>query len=86
MPWEQKIKEAREQKGEKYAELVEECRNRGRWARCLTTEVEGRGFAGKSLCKAYCLLGIKVVRKRRPISAAGCRLQRELLNDCGSSG
>lgn len=55
VPWEEKMEEARERKKKKYAELVEECRNRGWRARCLPIEVGGRGFAGKSLCKAYSL-------------------------------
>ena len=69
VPWEERMEEASERKREKYAELVEECQRRGWRAQCLPIEVGGRGFAGRSLCRAY-LLGITGVRKRRAISAA----------------
>lgn len=70
VPWEERMEEASERKKEKYAELVKECRRRGWRARCLPIEVGGRGFAGKSLCKAFGLLGITGARKRRAISTA----------------
>ena len=76
VPWEERMEEASERKREKYAELVEECRRRGWRARCLPIEVGGRGFAGKSLCKAYSLLGITGARKRRAISAASEAAER----------
>ena len=76
VPWEERMEEASERKREKYAELVEECRNRGWRARCLPIEVGGRGFAGKSLCKAYSLLGITGARKRRALSAASEAAER----------
>ena len=74
--WEERMEQARERKREKYAELVEESRNRGWRARCLPIEVGGRGFAGKSLCKAYSLLGITGARKRRAISSASEAAER----------
>lgn len=70
VPWEERMEEASGRKREKYAELVEDCRNRGWRARCLPIEVGGRGFAGKSLCRAYSLLGITGARKRRAICSA----------------
>ncbi|XP_031136520.1 uncharacterized protein LOC116036966, partial [Sander lucioperca] len=70
VPWEERMQEASERKREKYAELVEECRRQGWRAQCLSIEVGGRGFAGKSLCRAYSLLGITGARKRRAISTA----------------
>ena len=76
VPWEERMEEASERKREKYAELVEECRNRGWRARCLPIEVGGRGFAGKSLCKAFSLLGITGARKRRAIAAASEAAER----------
>lgn len=70
VPWEERMKEASGRKKEKYAELVEDCRNRGWCAKCLPIEVGGRGFAGRSLCRAFSLLGITGVRKRRAIHSA----------------
>lgn len=70
VPWEERIDEANERKKEKYAELVEECRSRGWRAQCLPIEVGGRGFAGKSLCRALGLLGITGASRRKAINAA----------------
>ena len=70
VPWEERMEEASERKREKYVELVEECCRWGWCARCFPVAVGGRGFAGKSLCKAYSLLGITVARKRKAINAA----------------
>ncbi|XP_075313231.1 uncharacterized protein LOC142373743 [Odontesthes bonariensis] len=70
VPWEERMEEASGRKREKYAELVEDCRNRGWRARCLPIEIGGRGFAGKSLCRAYSLLGITGARKRKAIRSA----------------
>ncbi|KAJ8008616.1 hypothetical protein DPEC_G00106730 [Dallia pectoralis] len=67
VPWEDRIEEANERKGAKYAELVEECRNNGWRARCEPIEVGCRGFAGQSLCRAYNILGITGASKRRAI-------------------
>lgn len=81
VPWEERMEEARERKREKYVELAQECRRRGWRAQCLPIEVGARGFAGKSLCKAYSLLGITGARKRRAIrtvSEAAERVSRWL--------
>lgn len=76
VPWEERIEEASERKREKYADLVEECRGRGWRARCLPIEVGVRGFAGKSLCKAFSLLGITGARKRKAIGASSEAAER----------
>ncbi|KAK0135126.1 hypothetical protein N1851_029059 [Merluccius polli] len=51
-------------------ELIEECRRRGWKARCEPIEVGCRGFAARSLCRAYSLLGISGAAKRRAIKSA----------------
>lgn len=76
VPWEERIEEASERKREKYAELVEGCRGRGWRARCLPIEVGARGFAGKSLCKAFSLLGITGARKRKAICSSSEAAER----------
>ncbi len=70
VPWEERIVEANERKRGKHAELVEDCCRREWRARCMPVEVGGRGFAGKSLCKAYSLLGITGAQKRQAINRA----------------
>lgn len=65
-----------ERKQEKYAEPVEDCRRLGWHARCLRIEVGGRGFPGESLCKAFSLLGIPGVRKKRAICAVSEAAER----------
>ena len=65
--WEDRIEEANERKRAKYTELVEECQNNGWRARCEPIELGWRGFAGQSLCRAYNILGIIRVSKRRAI-------------------
>ena len=64
------MEEVSERKREKYAELVEECGRQGWRVRCFAIEVGGSGFAGKSLCKAYSLLGITGARKRKASNTA----------------
>ncbi len=70
VPWEERMEEASERKKGKYAELAEDCRRRGWRTRCVPIEVGSRGFAGRSLCKAYSLLGITGVWKRKAIGRA----------------
>nr|AAN12398.1 polyprotein [Tetraodon nigroviridis] len=76
VPWEERMEEAYERKAGKYAELVEDCRRAGWRSRCLPIEVGGRGFAGKSLCKAFSLLGITGMRRRKAICAASEAAER----------
>ncbi len=66
-PWEDRLEEAFERKLAKYEGLVSECRQAGWRARCLPIEVGSRGFAARSLCRAFSLLGIDGVRRRRAI-------------------
>ena len=70
VPWEDRMEEANERKRSKYQELVELCRSTGWRANCEPIEVGCRGFAGRSLCKAYTQLGITGAVKRRVIRAA----------------
>ncbi len=67
VPWEDRLEEAFERKLAKYEGLVSECRQAGWRARCLPIEVGSRGFAARSLCRAFSLLGIDGVRRRRAI-------------------
>ncbi|XP_061896860.1 uncharacterized protein LOC133645950 [Entelurus aequoreus] len=67
VPWEDRIEEANERKRSKYQKLVEQCRRGGWRARCEPIEVGCRGFAGRSLCKVFTLLGITGDRKRKAI-------------------
>ena len=69
VPWEDRIEEANERKRSKYQELVEQCQRGGWKARCEPIEVGCRGFAGRSLCKVYTLLGITGVEKRKAIKS-----------------
>ncbi|XP_053183947.1 LOW QUALITY PROTEIN: uncharacterized protein LOC128367182 [Scomber japonicus] len=69
VPWEDRMEEANERKRLKYQELTEECRRRGWKARCEPVEVGCRGFAARSLCKIYTLLGITGAAKRRAIKS-----------------
>ncbi|TWW74688.1 hypothetical protein D4764_14G0006910 [Takifugu flavidus] len=68
--WEERIEEANERKRAKYQELVEECRGRGWRTFYEPIEVGCRGFAGRSLCKAFGRLGITGTAKKRAIKAA----------------
>ncbi len=67
VPWEDRLEEAFERKLAKYEGLVSECRQAGWRARCLPIKVGSRGFADRSLCRAFSLLGINGVRRRRAI-------------------
>ncbi|KAK0146616.1 hypothetical protein N1851_014071 [Merluccius polli] len=61
------MEEANERKHAKYADLVEEC-HRWEWhARYVPIEVGCRGFAARSLCKAYSLLGSTGAHQRKAI-------------------
>ncbi|KAI4876462.1 hypothetical protein NFI96_002536 [Prochilodus magdalenae] len=68
VPWEDRMEEANERKRLKYDELVEEGR-KGWKARCEPIEVGCRGFAARSLCKIYTLLGITAAAKRKAIKS-----------------
>ena len=61
VPWEERMEEASGRKREKYAELVEDCRNRGWHARCLPIEVS----RGKGLCREVTLQGLQSPRHHR---------------------
>lgn len=49
------------------------------------TKVGGRGFVGKSLCKASSLLGITAARKRKDICRASEAAEKPL-DGCGQEG
>ncbi|KAI4872170.1 hypothetical protein NFI96_031011 [Prochilodus magdalenae] len=68
-PWEDRMEEGNERKRLKYDELVEDCRRKGWKARCEPIEVGCRGFAARSLCKIYTLLGITGAAKRKAIKS-----------------
>ncbi|XP_061101211.1 uncharacterized protein LOC133130563 [Conger conger] len=67
VPWEDRLEEAFERKLSKYAGLVSDCQQAGWRARCLPVEVGCRGFAARSLARAFSSLGIVGERKRRAI-------------------
>ncbi|XP_061093280.1 uncharacterized protein LOC133125737 [Conger conger] len=67
VPWEDRLEEAFERKLSKYAGLVSDCQQAGWRARCLPVEVGCRGFAARSLARAFISLGIVGERKRRAI-------------------
>ncbi|XP_054628013.1 uncharacterized protein LOC129179159 [Dunckerocampus dactyliophorus] len=69
VPWEDCIEEANERKRSKYQELVEQCLRAGWKARCEPIEVGCRGFAGRSLCKVFTLLGITGAAKWKAIKS-----------------
>ena len=65
--WEENMATSNERKRSKYQELKEQCQANG-WRTFLDPiEVGCRGFAGKSLCKAFSKIGIVGVRKRKAI-------------------
>ncbi|XP_061878077.1 uncharacterized protein LOC133630482 [Entelurus aequoreus] len=70
VPWEDRMEEANERKSAKYSQLVEECRSNGWRAMCRPVEVGCRGFVGKSLCRAYRMLGITGASQRRAMMLA----------------
>ncbi|TWW53841.1 hypothetical protein D4764_0194930 [Takifugu flavidus] len=72
----ERIEEANERKHAKYQELVEECRGRGWRTFYEPIEVGCRGFAGRSLCKAFGRLGITGTAKKRAIKAASEAAER----------
>lgn len=47
-----------EQMWAKYQELVEDCRKSGWKTRCILVQIGTKGFAGRSLSKAYGALGL----------------------------
>ncbi|KAK0151167.1 hypothetical protein N1851_007647 [Merluccius polli] len=65
--WEDRLEEAFERKLSKYAGLVSDCHQAGWRARCFPVEVGCRGFAARSLARAFSTLGIEGERKRRAI-------------------
>lgn len=67
LPWKENLGDAFERKLEKYQELVEKCRSNQCWTTCL--EVGCHGFAGRSLCRTISQLGLRGVKKRKPIRA-----------------
>ncbi|XP_060938981.1 uncharacterized protein LOC133018922 [Limanda limanda] len=67
VPWEDRLEEAFERKLSKYAGLVSDCQQAGWRARCFPVEVGCRGFAARSLARAFSSLGIEGERKRRAI-------------------
>ena len=67
VPWEDRLEEAFERKLSKYAGLVSDCQLAGWRARCFPVEVGCRGFAPRSLARAFTSLGIDGERRRRAI-------------------
>ncbi|XP_031418446.1 uncharacterized protein LOC105897391 [Clupea harengus] len=67
VPWEDRLEEAFERKLSKYAGLVSDCQQAGWRARCFPVEVGCRGFAARSLARAFSSLDIEGERKRRAI-------------------
>jgi len=75
VPWEERMEEAHERNTAKYQALMDECRQQ-RWKTWnLPVEVCSRGFAGQSLWRAFSILGITEMARRRAI--------RQPLNGCG---
>lgn len=67
VPWEDRFEEAFERKLSKYTGLVSDCQQAGWRARCFPVEVGCRGFAARSLARAFSSLGTEGDRKRRAI-------------------
>ncbi|XP_062283087.1 uncharacterized protein LOC133987658 [Scomber scombrus] len=67
VPWEDRLEEAFERKLSKYTGLVSNCQQAGWRARCFPVEVVCRGFAARSLARAFSSLGFEGERKRRAI-------------------
>ena len=67
VPWEERIEEAQERKKTKYQPLLDECRQRGWKTWNLPVKVGSWGFAGQSLWRAFGVLGITGMTRRRAI-------------------
>ena len=67
MPWEERMKEAREKERVKYRELVEDCMRNGWKTRCMPVEVGRQGFASHSIGKPYGTFDITGARRRKTI-------------------
>ena len=70
VPWEERMDEANDRKRTKYQELVDDCKRQGWRTHCEPLEVGCRGFAGRSLCKVYTLLGLTGEAKKKAIRSA----------------
>ena len=70
VPWEDRLEEAFERKLSKYTELAEHCQQAGWRVRCLPVEVGCRGFAARSLLRAFSSLGIEGVFKKKAVHSA----------------
>lgn len=68
VPWAEHIEKANERKCARHQELVEKCRE---WRTFYEpTEVDHRGFAGRSLCKVLGQLATTGAAKKRAIQSA----------------
>ncbi|RXN33906.1 reverse transcriptase [Labeo rohita] len=67
VPWEERLGEAHERKMTKYEHLVADCRAQGWKASCMPIEVGYRRFVGRSLHKAFTVLGIAGITRSRAI-------------------
>jgi len=68
VPWEERMEEAHERKRAKYQALMDECRQQGWKTWNLPVEVGSRGFAGQSLWRAFSILGITGMARRKAIT------------------
>ena len=68
VPWEERMEEAHERKKAKYQALMDECRQQGWKTWNLPVEVGSRGFAGQSLWRAFSILGITGMARRKAIT------------------
>ena len=68
VPWETRCDEAHERKAEKYANLVEECREKGWRAWLFPVEIGARGFPAQSIWKLLTALGMKGSDRKKTVS------------------
>ena len=69
VPWEERCDEAHERKACKYAQLMEECRQKGWSAWLFPVEVGCRGFPAKSLWRTLTALGITGRDRKQAVQA-----------------
>ena len=67
VPWETRCDEAHERKAEKYAHLVEECREKGWQAWPFPVEIGARGFPAQSIWKLLTALGMKGSDRKKTV-------------------
>ena len=76
VPWEERCDEAHMRKADKYAELMEECRQKGWSAWLFPVEIGCRGFPSTSVWKMFTALGVVGQGRKKAIQAASSAAEK----------